>query len=253
MDKQRLTLAALTLLPLLAACGTEKPGGDAVAAGPDVTGVRWAVTDVTVDGRTSKAPAGAHLRIGADGRADGSLGCNGFGSDADLDGDRIAFKGLGATEMACDGVPARFEQTLADTLTDGSLTARVRDGNLTLTTADGDRVRLTEQRPTALSGTRWQITRPAANGRAHLVFDTAKGTLSGSLGCNRVNAEATVRDGRITLGSLATTRMMCEASLMNTERSIERVLDGGVDYRIDARTLTLTSENGESLTAVAAE
>ncbi|MFJ8081456.1 META domain-containing protein [Streptomyces sp. NPDC096205] len=250
MDKQRLTLAALTLLPLLAACGTEKAGGDAVGAGPTVTGVRWAVTDVTVDGRTSKAPATAHLRIGADGRAEGNLGCNGFSSDAALDGDRVAFRQLGATEMACDDL--HFEETLAKTLTDGSLTARVNGDDLTLTTADGDRVRLTEQKPATLSGTKWQITDPASDGRAHLVFDTAKGTLSGSLGCNRVNAEATVRDGRITLGSLATTRMMCEASLMNTERSLERVLDGTVDYRIDDRTLTLTSQNGETLTAVAA-
>jgi heat shock protein HslJ len=254
MDKQRLTLAALTLLPLLAACGTEKTGGaggDSVGAGPAVTGVRWAVTDVTVDGRTSKAPATARLRIGADGKADGSLGCNGFSAQADLDGDRIAFRQLGATEMACTDVPAGFEQTLADTLTDGSLTAHVRGDDLTLTTADGDRVRLTERKPATLSGTTWKITDPAADGRAHLLFDTAKGTLSGSLGCNRVNAEATVSDGRITLGSLATTRMMCEASLMNTERNLQRVLHGTVGYRIDDQTLTLTSENGETLTAVA--
>jgi heat shock protein HslJ len=253
MDKQRLTLVALTLLPLLAACGTEKADekGDVVGAGPAVTGVRWAVTDVTTQGRTDKAPPSAHLSIAADGKAEGNLGCNGFSSAADLDGDRVTFRQLGSTEMACEDL--RFEETLAETLTDGTLTAR-RDGTaLTLTTADGDRVRLTEQKPAALSGTQWTITDPASDGRAHLTLDTSEGTLSGNLGCNRVNAEATVSDGRITLGSLATTRMVCEASLMKTERTLLRVLDGGVDYRIDHHTLTLTSENGETVTAVAAE
>ncbi|CAL9489478.1 META domain-containing protein [Streptomyces sp. enrichment culture] len=249
MDKQRLTLAALTLLPLLAACGTEKAGGDAVGAGPDVTGVRWAVTDITVDNRTHKAPGTAHLRISADGRTEGNLGCNGFSSDADLDGDRVTFRELGATEMACENL--RFEETFAKTLTDGTLTARAQGDHLTLTTADGDRVRLTEQKPAALAGTRWTITDPASQGRAHLVFDTSAGTVSGNAGCNRINAEATVRDGRITLGSVATTRMVCEGSLMHTERALLRVLDGTVDYRIDHRTLTLTSENGDIATAVA--
>ncbi|MET9734255.1 META domain-containing protein [Streptomyces sp. NPDC006458] len=254
MDKQRLTLAALTLFPLLAACGTEKPSEDPVgAAGPAVTGVHWAVTDVTADGRTHRAPTAAHLRISADGQVDGSLGCNGFGATADVRGDRVTFDELGATEMACDGVPVTFEETLAGVLTDGDLTAR-RDGAvLTLTTADGDRVRLAERKPAPLSGTRWTLTDPASDGRAHLTFDTAAGTVSGSAGCNRVNAEATVRDGSITLGSVATTRMVCEASLMNAERRLLKVLDGTVDYRIDQRILTLTSENAETVTAVAAE
>ncbi|MFJ5778644.1 META domain-containing protein [Streptomyces sp. NPDC093094] len=252
MDKQRLTLAALTLIPLVAACGTDTSGGDAVGAGPALTGVHWAVTDVTVDGTTSRAPDTARLHIAADGTADGNLGCNGFSSDTDLDGDHVVFRQLGATEMACTGVPAGFEQTLADTLTDGSLTARVKDGRLTLTTADGDRVRLTEEKPAPLSGTTWTVTDPASDGRARLTFDTSEETLSGSLGCNRVNADATVRDGRITLGTFATTRMVCEGSLMKTEQALQRILDGTVDYRIDHRTLTLTSENGEKVTAVAA-
>ncbi|GAA3301181.1 hypothetical protein GCM10020295_43850 [Streptomyces cinereospinus] len=66
-----------------------------------------------------------------------------------------------------------------------------------------------------------------------------------------MNAEATVRDGRVTLGPASTTRMMCEASLMAAEKRLLRLFDGTVTYRLEHRTLTLTSANGESVTAVA--
>ncbi|MEV2210503.1 META domain-containing protein [Streptomyces sp. NPDC050997] len=92
-----------------------------------------------------------------------------------------------------------------------------------------------------------------AEGDAHLVIDKKTGKLGGRLGCNHVNAKATVRDGHITLGAPATTRMMCDASLMKTERALLSLFDGQVSYRVDQETLTLTSANGTSVRAVAAE
>lgn len=103
-----------------------------------------------------------------------------------------------------------------------------------------------------LTGVRWTVALPEAGGRAHLTFD-GKGTVSGSLGCNDVGAGATVRDGHITLGAPATTRMMCEDSLMDAERTLLRLFGGTVAYRIDSGNLTLTSENGTRVTAFAAE
>ncbi|MFJ3235063.1 META domain-containing protein [Streptomyces sp. NPDC086787] len=118
-------------------------------------------------------------------------------------------------------------------------------------TADGD---------VPLRGTRWTVTAlgahgtataPPANADAHLTFDRRTGKVVGRLGCNHVSARATVRDARITLGSALTTRMMCDASLMHTEKSLLRFFGGTVSYRIDQRTLTLTSQNGETVTAEA--
>ncbi|MEU0068927.1 META domain-containing protein [Streptomyces sp. NPDC006332] len=107
---------------------------------------------------------------------------------------------------------------------------------------------------------RWNIDSVTADGtthqtdeNAHLTFDKKTGKVGGRLGCNHVNAKATVRDGHITLGAPATTRMMCDASLMKTERALLRLFDGQVSYRIDQETLTLTSANGTSARAVAAE
>ncbi|MER7479016.1 META domain-containing protein [Streptomyces sp. NPDC126510] len=252
-QKQRMTLtAAAMLVPLLAACGSEKAGSGSgsAGAGEPITGVRWNVDSVTADGRTQKAPAGAHVTID-EGRAEGSLGCNNFSAEATVDGDRVRLGRARATEMACEGTPVAFETTLAKAFSDQELTAKTDDDRLTLTTGQGDTVRLTKAKDAPLAGTEWTLTTPSADGRAHLTFDDEKGTVSGNLGCNKVNAEATVRDGHITLGPPATTRMMCEDSLMDAEKKLLRLFDGKLEYRIDHQTLTLTSENGTSVRAVA--
>lgn len=62
---------------------------------------------------------------------------------------------------------------------------------------------------------------------------------------------ATVRDGHITLGAAKTTRMMCDGSLMDTEKTLLGLFDGTVGYELDHRTLTLTSANGTVVSAVA--
>ncbi|MGN9755456.1 META domain-containing protein [Streptomyces sp. SD31] len=256
-DKQRLAaaLTALALLPLAAACGSEDAGSDSVGAGASasVTGAYWAVDAVTVDGKKSAAPSNAHLRIADGGEVEGNLGCNNFGADAAFADSHVTFDKMQATEMACEGVPANFEQTLARTLSDGDLTAEVDGEKLTLTTADGDRVALTKEEAAALKGTKWTITSPDTGGKAHLTFDAKTGQVSGSLGCNKVRAKATVSDGSITLGTASTTRMMCDASLMKAEKTLLALFDGTVKYELDHRNLALTSENGEHVNAAAAE
>ncbi|MFF7894953.1 META domain-containing protein [Streptomyces sp. NPDC007907] len=252
-QKQRMTLtAAAMLVPLMAACGSEQAdgGSGSAGAGKPVTGVRWSVDSVTADGRTQKAPAGAHVTFDR-GRAEGSLGCNNFSAEATVDGDRVRLGKTRATEMACENKPMEFETTLARALSDRELKATVDDGRLTLTSPRGDTVRLSEAKDAPLAGTKWTVTTPDTDGRAHLTFDEKKGTVSGSLGCNKVQAEATVRDGHITLGPPATTRMMCEDSLMADEKTLLRLFDGKPRYRVDHQTLTLTSENGTSVRAVA--
>ncbi|MFD8231044.1 META domain-containing protein [Streptomyces sp. NPDC059696] len=252
-QKQRMTLtAAAMLVPLMAACGSEKAdgGSGSVGAGKPVTGVRWTVDSVTADGRTQKAPTGAHVTIDQ-GRAEGSLGCNTFSAEATVDGDRVRLGKTRSTEMACENKPMEFETALARTLSGQELKATVDDGRLTLTTDRGDTVRLSEAKDAPLAGTKWTVTTPHADGRAHLTLDTKKGTVSGSLGCNKVHAKATVRDGHITLGPPARTRMMCEDSLMDDEKTLLRLFDGETEYRVDHQTLTLTSENGTRVRAVA--
>ncbi|WP_338897385.1 META domain-containing protein [Streptomyces sp. TG1A-60] len=273
MDTQRLTrtalpLTALALLPLLAACGTESagdgPGSRSVGSGSraEVTGVHWKVDSLTVGGRTEQAPDDAYLRISDDGEVHGNYGCNTFGSTATFKKDGIDFATARSTEMACGDASMKFEETLARMLDAGTFTPGTADGELTLTTADGDTVRLSEEKPAELYGTRWRIDSlldhevatslpEAAEGKAWFTLDKKAGTLSGSLGCNEVAAQATVSEGEITLGNPRTTRKMCSDSLMAAERTLLELFKGTVEYRIDHRTITLTSENNVGVGAVA--
>jgi heat shock protein HslJ len=285
MHTQRLTLSARSSLSALAvtgllataACGTES-GSDASGSGSrsadtrqaaEITGKQWNVESVTVDGTTHDAPAGAHIAFGEDGKVGGNYGCNHFGASAEIKGDTIeigddTFK----TQMACTAKGAmEFESRLGDAISDSTIKAEVDDGKLTLTTKGGHTVNLTAEKPAELYGTKWNVTgmvkgdgkgesavplSSEAEGKVHLTFDE-KGAVRGELGCNRVTAKATVSDGNITLGSPATTRKMCSASLMDTEKALLNLFDATVKYQLKHRTLTLTSENGAGVEAVAAQ
>jgi heat shock protein HslJ len=263
MDKQRMTLGVLVLLPLAAACGTQTAGGGSDGVEPaTVTGVHWTVDSLTVEGRTVRAPSTAYLRIGDDGRVSGNLGCNGFGAKATVKGDRVEFGGIRTTEMACAKGPTSFERSLGRTFADkGALTAKADGDRLTLTADGGDRIGLTKEKDAPLRGTRWTVTalgdtnvsQPLPKGANAYFVLRPDGTFVGRLGCNHATAQATVEDGHITLGPARTTRMMCQDSLMRTEKTLLELFDGRVAYALDHRGIALTSENGTVVTAVAVE
>ena len=273
----RVGLSALAVTGLLAtaACGTES-GSDDSGSGSvgtrqatGITGKQWNVESVTVDGKTQDAPAGAHIEFGKDGKVGGNYGCNHFGASADIEGDTIrigddTFK----TEMACTaGGTMDFESRLGGMISGSTLKAEVNDDRLTLTTENGYTVKLTAEKPAELYGTKWNVTTMTkgamkgesgvalaseAEGKVHLTFDK-DGTVGGQLGCNKVTAKATVGDGTITLGAPGTTRKMCSASLMDTEKTLLKLFGGTVKYQLKGSTLTLTSENGQGVEAVAAK
>ncbi|CAM5226752.1 META domain-containing protein [Streptomyces hirsutus] len=261
LRKRRTVLAAATAalsVPFVAACGSGQAGagaGSATAgtAEQSLTGIRWNVDSVTVDGTTHRATSDAYMILTEGGGVEGSYGCNSFRGDSALDGDRVRLDLLESTLVACDGPGREFDHALLNAFTAGNPRAEVKDGRLTLTFGDGNTVRLSEGgADTPLHGTKWKISTLDAEDRAHLTFDEEEGTVSGSLGCNKVNADATVRNGHITVGTPTTTRMVCEDSLMKTEKRLLRFFDTTLSYRIDHRSMTLTSENGTSFEAFAA-
>jgi heat shock protein HslJ len=269
MNKQRLILSVVTLVPLVVACGSESVSssvgsGSGSGSSASVKGVHWSVDSLTVDGKSEKAPGGAYVKIAEDGKVDGNYGCNGFGTTATVEGDSIEFGTARSTEMACTGASMKFEEAFRRALSDGQLKAETSDGRLTLTSGSGDKVVLSEEKPAELYGTTWKVTSLVKDGtavslasdakdKAWFTLDEKKGTLAGSLGCNRVSADATVRDGQLTLGTPGTTRRMCDGSLMDTEKSFLKLFEGTVSYKIDTRTITLTSENGDGISAVASK
>ncbi|MFE2353031.1 META domain-containing protein [Streptomyces parvulus] len=255
--KQRsktLTVAAVAaLVPLAAACGSEKAddGSASVGAGKSITGVQWSIDSVTVDGTTHKAPDEARVRIDDGGAAEGSTGCNTFSARADVEDGSVRLSDAMFTEKACAQTPVEFEKSLGRALTTGPLTTESAGDRLTFTTSEGDTVKLSKTEDASLYGTEWTVTGPAGKDRTRLTFDPEARTVAGRLPCNRLNAEATVSDGRITVGAPSTTRMMCEGSLMDAEKRMLSFLKGPVEYRIDQGTLTLTSEDGTTVRAEA--
>ncbi|MEU6990555.1 META domain-containing protein [Streptomyces sp. NPDC046465] len=274
MHTQRLTLTLTALASaglLLTACGTESgtgsegDSGGSAGDGPRVTGVRWQVESLTAGGRKHAAPEGAYLKIGKDGRAGGSYGCNHVGSDVSVKGDTLDFGKPLMTKRACtDEGRMDFEKQLVRALGEGEFTAKVDGDRMTLTTAKGDRVDFTSQpaEPAApFTGTKWTVSavgdgRTAAaplpkalEGKAHLTF--ADGKVRGNLGCNDVTAKAEAADGRITFGAPTTTRKMCPGDAMTTERKLLKLFDGKARYELAKDTLKLTAADGTVISASA--
>lgn len=262
------SVTALAVLAL-AACGAESgsgpgsgPGSGGGSVQPDVpvTGVHWSVDSVTVDGRRTAAPAGAHVEITDEGRAQGNYGCNHFGADVKVEGDTITVQPAEMTEMACEERVQNFEDTLRAALT-GKLRAELTDGRLTLTTQKGDSVTLTSEPSAPLVGTKWAVNSlvsgetaaslPAgAEDKAYLTFGK-DGSVAGSLGCNRFTSTAEIAEDTITFGRLAATKKLCEGPEMDLERKMVKVLEGTATYELNHRSLTLTGPDGEGFAAVA--
>jgi heat shock protein HslJ len=77
------------------------------------------------------------LRFGDDGRLMGDTGCNAFGGEYELDGDRLLVGPIDVTDMACDdGLMTQEEQVLG-VLDSGEVALSVDGSSLTLTAPDG--------------------------------------------------------------------------------------------------------------------
>ncbi|WP_250288203.1 META domain-containing protein [Streptomyces atroolivaceus] len=276
MRTQRMAVSVLAVLATLtlAACGTDPgtgagsgdsgDGSGTVRTGPPVTGVHWTVSSLTVDGKKTAAPAGAHVEIGSDGKATGSLGCNRFTAEAAVDGDKVTVGPGTTTEMACDEDVQAFEKAMGRAFS-GELQAAVAGRGdaktLTLTTGAGDSIALTSEPPAPLAGTAWKVTGlvtgsvaaslPAGTeDKAHLTFGK-DGSVEGNLGCNSFHGKATVSGSTLTFGPLASTRKMCPGPEMDLERALQGVLEGRTTYEIEHRSLSIEAESGKGLHASA--
>lgn len=243
----------------------------------------WVPQKVTVDGKTYTLPKDddrfrvdeAHITFKpgttepdvSGGNSGGTVGCNSFGADVAIEGDTVKLTDLASTAMGCAGPVGEFEGKFLSVF-GGTLKAAVGDSDgkktLTLKTTGGDSITLREGTPAPspdLVGTRWTIdTLLSGTGddgtasslpedaKAHLTL-TKDNKVTGSLGCNTFNGKATVKDGTIEFGPLATTRKICSQPVMKTERELTEILAGKVSYQQKQESLTLTADSGKGLAA----
>ncbi|MEV0415288.1 META domain-containing protein [Streptomyces sp. NPDC050448] len=251
---------ALVLALALAGCGRDEDGGSTTL--PDPMG-SWAVESLTTGGRTLHAPESARLDISRN-QAKGNYGCNGFTAVVAFAGPSAVTVTPGATTtMACADMD--FETAFAK-LFRGRMAIDRGPDRLTLKTADGSTIAMTST-PAApdapLTTTQWTVESLVSGGTAASLPAEAAGkawftiapdfAVSGSLGCNRFSAKATVEGSAVTFGPLTSTRMACEGPVGEVERTLTELFGSGpLTVKIQDRALTLTAPDGKGLTAKAA-
>lgn len=137
-NKKLLVLIAAALALLLAGCtGAPERAGQGAAT---IVGPVWVAEAIAGAPASGEAPI--TLQLGADGRASGRGGCNGYGGPYTLAGDALHFGPLAATKMACAPALMDQEQRYFDMLAQVARYAVADDGALLLTTAEGKEIRL---------------------------------------------------------------------------------------------------------------
>ncbi len=146
--QRRLLVFALTAL-LVSSCAEVGPGSTGRPE-PSLEGSWHLVSGTTSDGPLRLLP-GHEVTLEITGeRASGRSACNIYSGDVLVDGDRVRFRALGSTEMACEPAVMVLEQHFLTALS-GVDSADLRNEQLRLT---GRRVTLKfqRQRPVRTAG-----------------------------------------------------------------------------------------------------
>ncbi len=136
MKKTSLTLVTLFALSILilSACAS---GGTAPAS---PTG-EWIL--VSYGNTSNPTPAlpevETSINFNEDGTFGGNVGCNSFGADYKVNGEKITFGSIMSTMMFCEEISDQESAVLA-ILTDKTINFAMNDNQLTLTSEDGNSV-----------------------------------------------------------------------------------------------------------------
>lgn len=206
-------------------------------------------------------PGGGPLTLTfTDNRVTATAGCNTASGPVTIDGHTLTVGEMASTLMGCPGDTAGADEWMDGLLRSGP--DWTLDGpDLTLT-GNGLTVKLLDRKVAQpdrpLAGTTWVVTallRPEAEVRS-VALDEARPTLtiapdgavSGSAGCNRMVGKAAVAGDEVSFEGIGTTKMMCDAAIMEVEQQVLEALNGKTTATIDSDTLTLrNTANGTGL------
>ena len=104
----------------------------------------------------------------------------------------------------------------------------------------------------SLEGTAWSLLRYGdaelpENVVVTLMYDPEQARIAGRSGCNRYFGPVTVRDGRIEVGNLASTRRMCPPPMMEVEGAFLKMMQSAGAYHIEKGQLIVECAEGQQL------
>lgn len=263
-------LAAALAVALLATGCTTAPGANTTTPPSTVPGSEpplvgtWQLTSfLGANGETVGAVAGSVPLVTFDrsGSVGGTVGCNHFGGNYTVRGDRLTFGPVVSTLMYCS-LPAGvmdqeqrvfelFPLTAGYTVAGNTLTLIDRTGNRILTFE-----RAAEPPDAPLVGTTWRLAgfsdnataRSALAGSNATVVFSPDGRLSGTTGCNDVSGPYTTNGNALSIGPLAVTERAClDPAATAQEREMLAALGAAAAYEIRGDRLVVTDASGSQM------
>jgi heat shock protein HslJ len=240
---------------------------------PAILGTSWTLTNFT-DSEGGHDPVGtATFAVDGQGQVQGTDGCNQFSGDASVTGGgppdpkhgiaagSIEFGSIGTTEMACPDLDIQGQQTaFAQLLTKGPANwidygggkLALERGPVTLVfVARPVKPAAPVTDPAALAGTSWLLNEidqgdtassyaTSAGREPTLRFGTDGKTLTGSDGCNGINAAVSIAEGSMTIVRGLETQMACPGTASEV---VSPVLREQVSWQIVDGRLKITRGN----------
>ncbi len=246
---------------LAGCCRISGAGAAGVPLAPTLDGATWRLASLRgVDAGALRGAAQPVTATFKAGRVTGFSGCNRFFGGYTVERDRVTIGPLAGSMMACDEPAMALERAFQSALA-GTFAYAIAGGRLTLRN-DAEPVLVFEALPApTLEGVTWKIT-GFNNGRQAVVSTRsgttltmafARGTVTGSAGCNRFHATYTADANGIKIGPVAATRRLCPAEgVMQQEREFLAALQATTAWAVEGGQLDMHRGDGErSMTATA--
>ena len=249
MKKIMFSIGVCSMLLFLAACGSSGSQN----GGGDLTGQVWRLTALL--GQPLVSGTGISAQFTNDGKVSGSAGCNQYTGKYSTSGSSINFDpSIMSTAMACEQAVMDQEQVYLKMLVEVK-TYEVKGDQLVFFGADNKMLAAYKAETQDLAGTDWNVIGYNNGNEAvvGVIIDTTltasfskDGNLSGNSGCNNYNGTYTVNGNQITIGPLASTRMLCNdpSGVMDQEAQYLAALQTATTYQIDNDVLVLRTKDG---------
>ena len=236
-------------LPLVAVVaafvvGCSSPGASPPASPIAVDGHTYLSTDVV----GQVLVPGSRITLSfKDGNLAASAGCNTMSGAYTITDGRLKAGQMASTMMGCDPLLMQQDAWLSTYLSDVGIaqdgdTLHLDDGKVQVTLVD----REVADPDKPLEGTTWIVTGLVGNEAVSTVpagvvasLRIVGGRTEVNTGCNSGGGDVEVTADTLTFGPMLMTMKACEAGEAATESAVLAVLEGTVDYTIEAIELTL--------------